>query len=99
MSFSERKEEWLMAEFITYIRINYISIIFAFGASFLVGFALALSTVRIDSEGRKKGFKSERFTGYDRKLDKKLLKEYRDGFGTSPYLQDNQEHHASKKFK
>ena len=88
-----------MAEFITYVRINYIVILFAFGTSFFIGFALALSTVRIDREGRKKGFKSGRFTEYDKKLDEKLLKEYRDGLGTSPYLQDDQEHYASKKFK
>ena len=81
-----------------FVTMHRIPLLFAFGASFASGFSLAMCALGINREGRKRGFRRGRFTGYDKKLDKQLLREYEDDLGISSLLEDDQEHHASRKF-
>ena len=83
-----------------YLRTNAILIIAVFLFSFVFGLVLGFSTVSIDREKKKKGFKMDKFaTSYEKKLDKKLLKESKDNKEISSYLHDDQEYFANKKFK
>ena len=88
-----------MQALVYYVQSNNILIAFAFFASFAIGFLISLTALGINREGRKRGYRMGRYSGQSRKIDRELLREYEDDLGTSsPYLQDDQEHHSSKRF-
>lgn len=88
-----------MDAWILFIKMNYESILLVFAMSFCIGMVLALSTYFWNRERKKKGFRKCFFTSKEKRIDKKVTKEYRkEKWSNDMFLKDDMEHHANQKY-